>query len=103
MAPERRVMLHDLLVKVLGSRNVYFQPPEGLKIEYPAIIYGFDNTRVEYGNNLPYAVKRRYQITYIDRDPDSDILDVLLRMPMTRLASTYIAKGLNHYNFSTYF
>ena len=34
-----RIKLQAKLEELLGSRNVYYQPPETLKIEYPAIIY----------------------------------------------------------------
>ena len=34
-----RLELHEILVDALGSRNVYYQPPENIKITYPAIVY----------------------------------------------------------------
>jgi len=30
-----RLELQNLLENILGSRNVYFQPPENLKLNYP--------------------------------------------------------------------
>ena len=36
---DRRLQLHEELCSVLGSRNVYFQPPETIKLTYPCIIY----------------------------------------------------------------
>ena len=36
---DRRNDLQKLLVEVLGSKNVYFQPPESVKMKYPAIVY----------------------------------------------------------------
>ena len=38
-----REELHELLVSVLGSRNVYFQPPESIRMQYPAIVYARNN------------------------------------------------------------
>ena len=49
-----RLELHEALCKVLGSRNVYFQPPEDIKMNYPAIEYSrasIDNT---FANNDVY-------------------------------------------------
>ena len=40
---ERRLELHEILCTILGSRNVYFQPPESIKMNYPAIVYGLDD------------------------------------------------------------
>ena len=34
-----RMDLQVLLETLLGSTNVYYQPPETLKMNYPAIIY----------------------------------------------------------------
>ena len=31
--------LHQVLVRILGSNNVYYHPPVNLKISYPAIVY----------------------------------------------------------------
>jgi len=33
----RRIQLHEILCDVLGTRNVYFQPPESVDMNYPAI------------------------------------------------------------------
>ena len=45
-----RLALHELLCEKLGSRNVYFQPPESIKMKYPAIVYSrnrIENTSAE--------------------------------------------------------
>ena len=34
-----RPELQTKLEELLGNRNVYYQPPESVKIEYPAIVY----------------------------------------------------------------
>lgn len=34
-----RLELQSKLVELLGSKHVYYQPPESVKIEYPAIVY----------------------------------------------------------------
>ena len=41
-----RLILHDELITLLGSSNVYFQPPTSIKMNYPCIIYKLDD--VEY-------------------------------------------------------
>lgn len=37
-----RIDLQYLLENILGSRHVYFQPPETVKMNYPAIVYSLD-------------------------------------------------------------
>ena len=34
-----RLELQSKLEEILGSRQVYYQPPETVKMEYPAIVY----------------------------------------------------------------
>jgi hypothetical protein len=71
MAP--RLQLHELLQLI--TPHVYFQPPENVKLEYPCIIYKRDFADTKFADNEPYAFKKRYMVTVIDRDPDSDIPD----------------------------
>lgn len=103
MAQPQRLKLHNLLKEILGSDNVYFQPRQGQNLMYPAIVYTMDASKVQYANNSPHLIKDRYQITYIDRSPDSDVPRKIQRLPMTRFTSGYQVDGLNHYNHSTYF
>lgn len=96
-------LLQVKLEEILGTRNVYFQPKEGFKLEYPAIVYHIDSLRTDFANNSPYILYDRYQITYIDRSPLSDVPRKIQRLPMTRFTSYFATDGLNHYNHSTYF
>lgn len=98
-----QLLLQEKLETLLGSRNVYFQPKEGFKLEYPAIVYHIDALRTDFASNNPYILYDRYTITYIDRSPLSDVPRKIQRMPMTRFASYFAVDGLNHYNHTTYF
>ena len=88
--------LHELLVGILGSRNVYFQPPESLKIQYPCIVYERTNIRDTVASNDVYVQHYTYQITVIDRDPDSDIPQQLSKKISCRFIRHYASNGLNH-------
>ena len=72
-----RLALHELLCEKLGSRNVYFQPPENYKMKYPCIVYNLGTPRVLFANDKQYIKKRRYEITYIHNDPVSPITDII--------------------------
>lgn len=95
--------LQALLETILGTKNVYFQPPEDIRINYPAIVYQIDALRTEFASNHPYILHDRYQVTYIDRNPLSDKPKMIQRLPMTRFTSYFARDGLNHYNHSMYF
>lgn len=97
-----RLKLHEILCEVLGSRNVYFQPPENLKMSYPAIVYSRDDLENTSANNSAYIRKTEYMVTLIDRDPDSEILDSLRCLPYCRFDRHYTSDNLNHDVFTIY-
>lgn len=76
----RRLELHEELCEILGSRNVYFQPPPSIEMDYPCIVYEVIRIKTEFANNDPYKHDKVYQLTYIDEDPESDIPDKLSDM-----------------------
>jgi hypothetical protein len=45
----------------------------------------------------------RYQVTVIDRDPDSLIHAKLIVRPLTRYVRHYTTEGLNHDIYEVYF
>lgn len=99
----RRLELQAILEEVLGSDNVYFQPPETMKIEYPAIIYKRDQTNTTFAGNLPYSLTKRYMLTVIDSDPDSDIPSRVARLPMCIFVRHFASDNLNHDIYNLYF
>ena len=100
---ERRLKLQAILEELLGADNVYFQPPESLRIEYPCIIYRWDTGDTQFADDEPYIFMRRYQITVIDRNPDSAIPDKIKNLPRCIMDRTYVSDNLNHYIFNIYF
>lgn len=101
MAP--RSELQTLLVELLGSGYVYFQPPESTEMEYPCIMYHREHIDIRHANNAPYKHKKRYQITVVDADPDSDIPDKVAMLPSCSFDRAFKADNLNHDVFNIYF
>lgn len=100
---DRRNELHALLTALMGNGNVYFQPPESLKLEYPCIIYNRDRIDIRHADNVPYRHVKRYQITVVDADPDSDIPDKVTMLPSCSFERAFTADNLNHDVFTLYF
>lgn len=98
-----RLNLQSLLEDLLGTRNVYFQPPNNVQMQYPCIVYTRDNADTKFAGNLPYRYTKRYQVTIIDRDPDSPIHDKVAALPMCIFDRSFAANNLNHDVFSLYF
>lgn len=101
MAP--RLQLQTLLEQLLGSRNVYFQPPPSKEMKYPAIVYTRDRITIHHADNKPYKHGKRYQVTVIDRDPDSDIPDKVATLPSCSFDRSFTADNLNHTAFNLFF
>lgn len=94
----RRVELHEKLCFILGSRNVYFQPPETVKMKYPAIVYNLRDINRTNADDIGYVHQDEYTLTVIDRDPDSSIpRNILSNFSLCRFDRWYASDNLNHY------
>lgn len=100
---DRREDLQDLLETLLESKNVYFQPPSNLKMQYPAIVYQRDVADTIFANNSPYRRTMMYQVTVIDRNPDSKVPEKVAALPMCYHSAFFAVNDLNHDVFRLYF
>jgi hypothetical protein len=100
---DKRVELQGVLEDLLGSSNVYFQPPANLAMQYPCIVYQRDNARSDFAGNFAYRYTQRYQVTLIDRDPKNAAFDKIVRLPMCLFNRYFAANNLNHDVFVLYF
>lgn len=98
-----RLELHEELVEVLGSRYVYFQPPESIKIKYPAIIYERYDIPNRFANDEVYLQTIKYKVIVVDRDPDSEIVSRMSKFKTAKFDKHYVADGLNHDVFTIYY
>lgn len=94
--------LQKKLEDLLGSKNVYFQPPENVKLKFPCIVYELSSFDRDYADNIPYLGALRYSVTYISRSPADDIFDKLCNMPFSWFERPYVANNLNHQVFRIY-
>lgn len=98
-----RIELQTLLETVLGSSNVYFQPPPGFQLLYPCIIYSRNNIDTAFADNSPYTLTKQYKVTVIDANPDSTIPENIAALPRTSFDRAYKSGQLNHDVFTIYF
>lgn len=99
----QRLELQAKLVELLGSAHVYFQPPPTVKMEYPCIIYRRESESRTFADNSPYRHKKRYQVTVVDKNPDSDIPDKVGSLPLCSFERFFTADNLNHDVYNLYF
>jgi hypothetical protein len=100
---DRRLELHEKLCQVLGSRHVYYQPPENLKMQYPCIVYERSRIDPRFADNRPYSLSKRYSVTVIDQDPDSEIPDRLAAFPLCTFDRPFTTEDLHHSVFTMYY
>lgn len=99
----KRENLNELLVFFLNSRNVYFQPDENTKMQYPAIVYEVDGQDTIHADNKPHRRVDRYQVTVIDRNPDVPARLLVETLPMCTFNRAFARDGLNHRIYTLYF
>ena len=100
---DRRLKLQELLCGILGSRNVYFQPPSNVEMQYDAIVYSRSNIENGHANNNVYKQNDVYELTAIYEDPDSDIVRKISLLPRCRFDRQYVSENLNHAVFTLYY
>ena len=99
----QRLDLQDLLVEILDSNHVYYQPPSNVQMVYPCIVYNREAIDTIWAENQPYNLSNRYLVTVIDRDPDSEVPDKLAALPKCVHDRFFIADNLNHNVFRLFF
>lgn len=83
--------------------NVYFQPPTNLSMKYPAIIYNRRDVEKDRADNKTYRLKTSYNVTVIDRNPDSCIAQHLLELDYCEFDRQFTLDGLNHITLTIYY
>lgn len=98
-----RLDLQEMLETLAESRNVYFQPPESIKMNYPAIVYSRHDEEVAYADDMKYFRMKAYRLIVIDRDPDSELDERVSNLPYCRFTQSYQADNLNHFVYTLYY
>ncbi len=98
-----RLELQSILEKMLGTRNVYYQPAENLQMQYPAIRYQKADDITYHGDNIKYLNRNCYDITVIDNIPDNEVINKILALPYSSFDRHYQANNLNHDVIQLYF
>lgn len=94
--------LHELLKDICP--NVYFQPPETVRMTYPCIVYQLASEKIFHSDNRPYGWFTAYNLTYITKSPDDiETRSRLMKIPTCAFNRFYTADGLNHYSFTIYY
>lgn len=89
--------LREILQAETNSQNIYFQPPEGMKLTYPCIVYQKDTGDHMFADNKVYQFTQAYQVTYIDKDPDNTVVErILSEFSLAKWGRHFKAENINH-------
>lgn len=88
--------LQNKFEELLGSKNVYYQPPESLRMSYPAIRYSKKKPDVRYANDKKYSKMDCYEVIVMDHVPDNPVIEQILDLPYTSYDRSYVSDNLNH-------
>lgn len=97
-----RLAMHNLFISIAGP-NVYYQPPTGLIMKFPAIKYEMKKIENEYANNSVYYQKKSYTITVISKVVDDNIVSIISNLPLCKFDRQYISDNLYHTVFDMYY
>ncbi len=103
---DRRLDFDARLRRILGSDNLYFDPPASKKMHYPCIRYSRSYIDTVNADNSVYLAGKRYEVIAIYYDVDSDLPDNIIHNTEGLLFSHdrhYVADGLHHDVFTTTF
>lgn len=101
---DRRLKLHEELCKILGNRNVYYQPPESIKMSYPCIRYKRSGISARKANNFLYNGTDRYELIIIDSKANSRIADEIMNhFQMCSFDRFYYSDNLSHSILTLYY
>ena len=97
-----RPSLQLIFEDILKNRNAYFQPPENVRINYPAIVYSLGSVNKLYAHDNAYKFLTAYTVVLIDKNPDTEFLAPLLALPYCSFDRFYRSDNLNHWVFTLY-
>lgn len=98
-----RLDLHEKLCDLLGNRNVYYDPPESVKMQYDAIRYARKKIENTFANSSVYKQDNCYELIAIYQDADSDLPEKLSKLPMCSHDRHYVSNNLHHDVFTLYY
>ena len=97
-----RMKLHDEFLEIVD--NVYFNPPESVKMSYPGIRYNLSGIDAKKADNMTYKRINRYTVIVITTDPDDDYhIKILERFPMCSYERSYKSNNLVHHILNLYY
>lgn len=88
--------------ELLESRNVYYNPPASMHMEYDAIVFKRSRINNNFANNGVYRQLYPYEVTVITYDPDALIIEKISRLPRCAFDRSFVSDNLYHNVFTIF-
>lgn len=95
--------LQTKLEELMGSKNVYYQPPASTIMQYDAIRYSLSRIDTKHADNRRYKNMNCYDVIVISRRPDPEVVNKILELPYASFNRYYASDNLNHYSITLYY
>lgn len=96
---ELSLLLHTLPV----NDEIHFQPPESVKLEYPCVLYEFDNYRDFNANDRKHITREKYIVTHIYKDPTQNLRETIMSLFIyVYFDRVFVADNLYHDVYTVY-
>lgn len=88
----------------IGVKNVYIDPPENIKMNYPCARVRLNAGRIRYADNKAHIFIPSWEIIYISYIPDDEMVNKIT-YAFSRISYTrhYTADNLHHNSFTLYY
>lgn len=97
-----RLEFNGVLKGILGTNQVYFQPPESVKMKYPAIVYELNDIQNVYADDSTYLRHKSYSVTLMDKNPDSEFIEAIANLPKCKFNRFFVSENINHWVFTIF-
>lgn len=78
-------------------KNVYYQPPESVKLKYPCVIIKKNPGDTKPADNIKYIYSPSYTLTVIARDPNRTLAEqIFMAFLISRYDQNFVRDNLYH-------
>lgn len=95
-----RLSLSEVLHSI--TNNVYYQPPESVKLKFPCIVYKRTSIDETHADDTLYLSRYEYQVTYISKEPDTTKPEEIARLPYCSAGRFFVTDSMYHYPFTIF-
>ena len=100
LSETKRLALHREFVNILGNAsNVYFMPPQEMRLRYPAIVYYVGGGSDSYADNVRFLPRTTFDVTLIENDPLSAKVDAIRDLRHSSYMTSFKKDGLHQHKF----